>query len=144
MTNMDLVRCADKYFHRVLYGLGPHISNYPEQVIIAWILINWCPTYILIFPFLTQTFPLNPQRCRGFPDSLDAPCCLRTADNTAVLASMHMSRTGIFHILFALFFLTLTATILQVLSYQPHYTRSNPFRLLTPFPDNKKTRVLNP
>lgn len=89
MTNPDLVRCADEYFRRVLYGLGPHISDYPEQAIIAWILINWCPTYALISHFPAQTRSLNPQRCRGFPDSLDAPCRLRTADHTAVLASMH-------------------------------------------------------
>ena len=55
-----------------------------------------------------------------------------------------MSRTGIFHVLFALFFLTLTNTILQILSRHPHHTRSKPFRLLTQFTDNQKTRVLNP
>ena len=55
-----------------------------------------------------------------------------------------LSRTGIFPVLFALFFLTLTNTILQILSYQPHHARSNPFRLLTQFTDNKKMRVLKP
>ena len=55
-----------------------------------------------------------------------------------------LSRTGIFHVLFALFFLTLTIVILQILSYQPQHTHSNPFRLLIPFTDKKKTRVLNP
>ena len=42
-----------------------------------------------------------------------------------------------FSVLFALFFLTLTNTILQILSYHPHHTRSNPFRLLTQFPDKQ-------
>ena len=46
MTTPDIVRCADHYFRRVLYGLGPHISDYPEQAIVAWILMNWCPTYV--------------------------------------------------------------------------------------------------
>ena len=55
--------------------------------------------------------------------------------------SFWLSRTGIFHVLFALFFFTLTNTILQILSY---HTRFKPFRLLTRFTDNKKTRVLNP
>ena len=55
-----------------------------------------------------------------------------------------LSRTGIFHVLFALFFSTLTTTILQILSYPPHHTRSNPFRPLTQFTDKQKTRVLNP
>ena len=46
MKTPDIVQCPDKYFRRVLYGLGPHIADYPEQAIIAWILMNWCPTYV--------------------------------------------------------------------------------------------------
>ena len=55
-----------------------------------------------------------------------------------------VSRTGIFHILFALFFSRLTIIIFQNLSYQAHHTRFKPFRLFTPFTDDKKTCVLNP
>ena len=44
-TTPDIVRCADQHFRRVLYGLGPHISDYPEQAMVSWILMNWCPTY---------------------------------------------------------------------------------------------------
>ena len=44
MTTPDVVRCPDQYFRRVLYGLGPHISDYPEQAMASWILMNWCPT----------------------------------------------------------------------------------------------------
>ena len=65
---------------------------------------------------------------------LQQPCCW----------CRQVSRTGIFHVLFALFFLTLTNTILQTRSNHPHHTRSNPFRLLTQFTDKQKTRVLNP
>ena len=61
----------------------------------------------------------------------------------AISCQTCVSRTGIFHVLFALFFLTLTVTILQILSYQHHYTRFIPFCLLTSFTDNKKTHVLN-
>lgn len=46
MAIPDIVQCADRYFRRVLYGLGPHISDYPEQAMVAWILMNWCPTYV--------------------------------------------------------------------------------------------------
>jgi len=46
MTTPNIVQCTDQYFHHVLYGLGPHISDYPEQAIVSWILMNWCPTYI--------------------------------------------------------------------------------------------------
>ena len=44
MTTPDIVLCPDQYFRRVLYGLGPHIADYPEQAMIVWILLNWCPT----------------------------------------------------------------------------------------------------
>ena len=58
------------------------------------------------------------------------------------LHPLEVSRTGIFHVLFTLFFLTLTNTILQTGSYHPHHTRSNPFRPLTQFTDKRTTRVL--
>ncbi|KAF9648905.1 hypothetical protein BDM02DRAFT_3235661, partial [Thelephora ganbajun] len=42
MKTLDIVQCPDQYFCHVLYGLGLHISDYPEQAMIAWILMNWC------------------------------------------------------------------------------------------------------
>ena len=63
MTTPDIVQCADQYFRCVLYGLGPHISDYPEQAMVAWILMNWCPTYVRppIYPsgMLTKPFVLE-------------------------------------------------------------------------------------
>ena len=47
MTTLDIVWCPDQYFHWVLYSLGPHISDYPEQVMVVWILLNWCPTCVV-------------------------------------------------------------------------------------------------
>ena len=44
MTVPDIVMCPDRYFRRVIYGLGPHIGDYPEQMAIAWLLLGWCPT----------------------------------------------------------------------------------------------------
>jgi hypothetical protein len=44
MKTPDVVRCPDGYFRRAIYGLGPHISDYPEQVALAWLLLGWCPT----------------------------------------------------------------------------------------------------
>ena len=55
-----------------------------------------------------------------------------------------MSRTGIFHILFTLFFSTLTILIFLVLILSSHLHLFKPFRLLTMFTDNQKARVLNP
>jgi hypothetical protein len=47
MTAPDVVQCPDKYFRRVIYGLGPHIANYPEQSSLGWLLFGWCPMYVV-------------------------------------------------------------------------------------------------
>jgi len=46
MTTPEVVRCADGHFQRAVYGLGPYIANYPEQVLIACVIQNWCPKHI--------------------------------------------------------------------------------------------------
>ena len=35
--------CADGHFHRVIYGFGPYIADYPEQCLLACIVLGWCP-----------------------------------------------------------------------------------------------------
>ncbi|TFK89772.1 hypothetical protein K466DRAFT_486179 [Polyporus arcularius HHB13444] len=35
MNNCDVVRCADGYYRRVVYGFGPYIADYPGQVLLA-------------------------------------------------------------------------------------------------------------
>ncbi|KAF8205468.1 hypothetical protein K438DRAFT_1963910 [Mycena galopus ATCC 62051] len=42
MTTPEVVHCADGHFHRVIYGLGPYIADYPEQVWLSCIVQNWC------------------------------------------------------------------------------------------------------
>ncbi|KAG6824706.1 hypothetical protein H0H92_006093, partial [Tricholoma furcatifolium] len=42
MSEPDLVRFGDGYFRRVIYGLGPYIADYPEQVLLACIVQGWC------------------------------------------------------------------------------------------------------
>lgn len=43
MTTPDIVCCPDGHFRRVIYGIGPYIADYPEQVWLAGIVQNWCP-----------------------------------------------------------------------------------------------------
>jgi hypothetical protein len=43
MTTPEIVRCPDGHFRRVIYGIGPYIADYPEQVWLAAIVQNWCP-----------------------------------------------------------------------------------------------------
>ncbi|KAJ7627285.1 hypothetical protein FB45DRAFT_979682 [Roridomyces roridus] len=54
MTRPDIVRCPDGHLRRVIYGIGPYIADYPEQVWLATIVQNWCP------------------KCDAMPANLDA------------------------------------------------------------------------
>ncbi|KAF8210576.1 hypothetical protein K438DRAFT_2011932 [Mycena galopus ATCC 62051] len=70
MTTPEVVRCADGHFRRVIYGLGPYIADYPEQVWLSCIVQNWCP------------------KCDARPDNLDAPGARRRKDTkTAFLVT---------------------------------------------------------
>ncbi|KAJ6617216.1 hypothetical protein B0H10DRAFT_2033935 [Mycena sp. CBHHK59/15] len=68
MTTPEVVRCPDGHFRRVVYGLGPYIADYPEQVWLAGIVQNWCP------------------KCEAHPDRLDEDGArLRTRTKTDAL-----------------------------------------------------------
>ncbi|KAG2035207.1 hypothetical protein BDR03DRAFT_983812 [Suillus americanus] len=43
MTTPDVVCCPDGHYRRVIYGLGPYIADYPEQVLLSGIVTGWCP-----------------------------------------------------------------------------------------------------
>ncbi|KAJ6472154.1 hypothetical protein C8R47DRAFT_1296895 [Mycena vitilis] len=46
MTTPEIVKCPDGHLRRVVYGLGPYIADYPEQVWLASVVQNWCPKYM--------------------------------------------------------------------------------------------------
>lgn len=46
MKTPRITRCCDGRFHRVIYGVGPYIADYPEQVLLACIVQGWCPKYV--------------------------------------------------------------------------------------------------
>lgn len=39
--------CPDGHFRRVIFGLGPFIADYPEQVMLTGVKQGWCPRYVL-------------------------------------------------------------------------------------------------
>ncbi|KAG2347028.1 hypothetical protein BDR05DRAFT_974138 [Suillus weaverae] len=43
MTKPEVVKFGDGHFHRVIYGLGPYIADYEEQVLLTCIVHFWCP-----------------------------------------------------------------------------------------------------
>jgi hypothetical protein len=46
MTTPKVVKCPDGHFRRAIFGLGPYIADYPEQVYLSGTVQNWCPTYV--------------------------------------------------------------------------------------------------
>ncbi|KAJ6529976.1 hypothetical protein B0H10DRAFT_2273658 [Mycena sp. CBHHK59/15] len=43
MKQPRITRCADGHFRRAIYGLGPYIADYPEQVLLTCIVQGYCP-----------------------------------------------------------------------------------------------------
>lgn len=46
MTTPEVVVCPDNHFRRAIYGIGPYIADYQEQVIVAAVVTGWCVRYI--------------------------------------------------------------------------------------------------
>ena len=42
-TKPLIMKCPDGHFHNIIFGLGPYITDYPEQVWLSGIVSNWCP-----------------------------------------------------------------------------------------------------
>ncbi|KIJ07272.1 hypothetical protein PAXINDRAFT_90695 [Paxillus involutus ATCC 200175] len=42
MTKPEIVQFGDSYHRRVIYGLGPYIADYEEQVLLSCIVRGWC------------------------------------------------------------------------------------------------------
>ncbi|KAJ6622755.1 hypothetical protein B0H10DRAFT_1873823 [Mycena sp. CBHHK59/15] len=74
MTTPVIRRCPDGHFRRVIYGLGPFIADYPEQVLLAGTVQNWCP------------------KCTALPSDLDGPSGRRSHDHTDTLMAAFSPR----------------------------------------------------
>ncbi|EMD32852.1 hypothetical protein CERSUDRAFT_68528 [Gelatoporia subvermispora B] len=64
MSKPVVMRCPDRHFRRVVFGLGPYIADYPEQALLACIVQDWCP------------------KCFGKPPDLDIMCDRRERNVT--------------------------------------------------------------
>ncbi|KAG2336476.1 hypothetical protein BDR05DRAFT_978785 [Suillus weaverae] len=42
MTEYEVVCCGDGHFRRVIYSLGPYITDYEEQLVLSCIVKHWC------------------------------------------------------------------------------------------------------
>ncbi|KAG1874048.1 hypothetical protein C8R48DRAFT_745953 [Suillus tomentosus] len=48
MTTPKVVCSPDGHFRCAVYGLGPYITDYPEQALLTCIVQNWCPNTIYL------------------------------------------------------------------------------------------------
>lgn len=63
----EIVKFGDGFFRRVMYGLGPYIADYPEQVLLACIVSGWCARFLSILNIKDSTYTL----CRCSAKSWD-------------------------------------------------------------------------
>lgn len=43
MSKPRITQCGDGHLRRVIYGLGPYIADYPEQMLLLCVVSGWCP-----------------------------------------------------------------------------------------------------
>ncbi|KAF7349140.1 hypothetical protein MVEN_01436200 [Mycena venus] len=67
MTVPEVALFADGHYRRVIYGLGPYIADYPEQVLLACVVQGWCA------------------KCTASREDLDGPSGRRTQLHTETL-----------------------------------------------------------
>ncbi|KAJ7137438.1 hypothetical protein C8R43DRAFT_1097904 [Mycena crocata] len=67
MTTPEVTMFADGHYRRVIYGLGPYIADYPEQVLLTCVVQGWCA------------------RCTASRKDLDGPGGRRTQAHTESL-----------------------------------------------------------
>lgn len=48
MEKAEVVECPDGHYRRAIWGLGPYLGDYPEQVLLACVVQGWCPRSAII------------------------------------------------------------------------------------------------
>ncbi|TDL20259.1 hypothetical protein BD410DRAFT_815646 [Rickenella mellea] len=79
MATPEVTKCPDGHYRRVVYGIGPYIADYPEQVLLTGIAQGWCPRYV-----------------HGCSDGLDGGGGRRTQELTELIISTTFPRADIY------------------------------------------------
>ncbi|KAF8810183.1 hypothetical protein BYT27DRAFT_7222195 [Phlegmacium glaucopus] len=74
MSTPATYRCPDGHFRRIIFGIGPFIADYPEQVMLAGIKQGWCP------------------RCTALPADIDGAAGVRKNALTDALLDTFSSK----------------------------------------------------
>ncbi|KAN0133618.1 hypothetical protein V8E53_008565 [Lactarius tabidus] len=104
MTAPELMRFGDGHYRRIVYGLGPYIADYEEQVLLSCIVRGWC------------------RKCTAFPDALDTGGLLRSREHLEVL--FEETTPGIMWDQFG--------AVGDVLPFSHHFPRGDIYELLAP------------
>ncbi|KAG1763066.1 hypothetical protein EDD22DRAFT_979549 [Suillus occidentalis] len=80
MTEYEVLHCADSHFRRIIFGLGPYIADYEEQLVLSCTVKNWCP------------------KCLAHWGDLDGGGNLpHTQEHTDLLVSEHIDSDTLWH-----------------------------------------------
>ena len=82
MTTPEVVKCLDGHFCCAVYGIGPYIADYPEQVWLAAVVQGWCPRY-------THEFFLIPLLITNLDSDVT---CIQITLMLKVLGSAHIKK----------------------------------------------------
>ncbi|KAI0323375.1 hypothetical protein GY45DRAFT_1264667 [Cubamyces sp. BRFM 1775] len=106
MTTPQVLRCPDGHFRRSIFGIGPVIADYPEQVYLSGIVQGWCP------------------KCQALPDELDSVGVSRSRAHTCELWETYMFDPGTLWDSFGI--------VNDVTPFTYHFPRADIHELLTP------------
>lgn len=54
MSKPEVVLCPDGHYRRAIYAIGPYIADYPEQVLLACVVQDWCPRFVSLSDSMHQ------------------------------------------------------------------------------------------
>jgi hypothetical protein len=84
MSKPAVYRCSDGHFRRVVFGLGPFIADYPEQVMLAGVKQGWCPRYVLYLSIINICHKYHFS-CTALPTDIDGAASVRRNELTDAL-----------------------------------------------------------
>jgi Plavaka transposase len=64
MTTPKVVKCWDGHFRKAIYGIGPYIADYQEQILVSSVVQGWCA------------------KCLILPNAMEQPGITRTCEHS--------------------------------------------------------------
>jgi len=71
MAIPEVVLCSDGHYRLVIWGVGPYIADYPEQLLLSCIVQGWCAKYVFFLRYYHCHGDLTILRCRAPSGQLD-------------------------------------------------------------------------